>query len=49
MSPDLQRCYTEQLECAEYLQSGKPDACGAMRGLEDWIAEECLIRLEATA
>ena len=43
---DIERCLDEQRACLEYLQGDGPDKRGAYAGLCDWIAEECLIRLE---
>jgi hypothetical protein len=45
--PDpLARCLAEQADSRAYLDSDGPDRDGAWRGMEDWVMEECLIRLE---
>lgn len=43
MNP-LERCGMEQTECGDYIRAGRSNLRGAMRGAEDWIAEEMLIR-----
>ena len=43
---NLARCLREQAECRAYLSGEGPDKAGAQKGLDDWIAEEILIRLE---
>jgi hypothetical protein len=44
---DLDRCYAEQLRCADYLLNVRGDDCrGALQGLGDWVAEEVMIRIE---
>jgi len=40
----IDRCIAEQAGCAEYIATGGPDAVGAMRGAEDWIMEEAIMR-----
>lgn len=42
MSP-LEHAIAEQRKCADYRG---PDIAGAWRGLNDWLMEEVLIRLE---
>lgn len=43
----LERCLREQRECRDYILQGGPDTRGAWQGLEDWVAEEIEIRLQA--
>jgi hypothetical protein len=42
----IEYCIAEQQACREYLDGDGPDKDGAMRGLLDWLMEECLIWLE---
>ncbi len=42
----IEKCIAEQNRCAEYLRGDGPDKNGAMRGAEDWLGEETLIRGE---
>ncbi len=51
---EIARCIDEQRKCADYLAGhmdpakvamyGDQDAAGAMRGAEDWLMEECILR-----
>lgn len=43
----LRRCEDEQQVCGDYIRSGGPDQRGAMRGAEDWLMEEAMIRKAA--
>ncbi len=48
MTP-MERILEEQRTCRDYIIEGKgPDTDGAWRGLEDWVAEECLLRNESS-
>jgi hypothetical protein len=52
----IDRCIDEQRSCADYLAGnieadkvatyGTQDQRGAMRGAEDWLMEECILRAE---
>lgn len=45
---DLGYSRLRQTTAGEYIRSGGPDVQGAMRGAEDWLMEEALIRTAAT-
>ena len=41
---DLEYCHFRQTEAGDYIRAGGPDTRGAMRGAEDWTAEEAILR-----
>ena len=43
---DLAQCIEEQRKCTDYLKGDGPDKAGALRGLEDWIMAEVLLRIK---
>jgi 16S rRNA G966 N2-methylase RsmD len=43
---DLQQCASEQAALADELRAGNADQRGIKHGIDDWIAEEALIRRE---